>query len=108
MSIIEEAKTGFDPEVLATWYAVIESEAKNNCPSDLSSTIVVEQDPVLPMKFRFKASKRVVPFVLDAIENHLNEMPFATRLYFQKVEEMITEEFTDSRPPQDTTPIDGR
>ncbi|MBI4258771.1 MAG: hypothetical protein HY619_07435 [Thaumarchaeota archaeon] len=104
ISMIEDIKTGLDPDVLASWYAVIESDAKSKCPSNLVSTIMVRQDPVLPMKFEFKASKRAVPFVVEAIENHLNEMPFATRLYFQKLEEVISHELTGSKPSTDAEP----
>ncbi len=98
LSVIEDIKNGLDPDLLADWYRIIESESKNVCPSDLSSTIVVKQDSVLPMKFELKASKRAVPFIIETIENHLNDMPFATRLYFQKLEEVMTQEIV--KPPK--------
>ncbi len=41
------------------------------------------------MKFEFKTSKRAVSYVFEAIEDNLPSMPFATRLYFQKLEELI-------------------
>ena len=92
---IEGAKVGLDSEVIAKWYAVIESESKVLCPtSELRDSIHVVQNPVLPMKFEFKSSKRAIPYVVSAIESNLNEMPFATRLYFQKFEEIMQQELT--------------
>ena len=44
------------------------------------------------MKFEFKASKRAIPYLVEAIENNLNSMPFATRLYFQKFEEIMSKQ----------------
>lgn len=92
VEIIQDIKLGLDPDVLADWYRIIESEARSLAPPDLADTIRVTRDEILPLRFQIKASKRVVPHVLEAIENHLPEMPFATRLYFQKLEEIITEE----------------
>jgi hypothetical protein len=93
---IEDVKVGLDPQVLASWYKVIEAEARSLAPPELKDKIAVYRDKILPMKFKLKASKRVVPTVIEAIENNLNEMPFATRLYFQKVEEIL--EFEASKP----------
>lgn len=90
---IQDVKTGLDPQVLASWYGVLEIEAKTLCPNDeLRNSIRVVQNPDLPMKFEFKSSKRAIPFVVEAIENNLNVMPFATRLYFQKFEEIMESE----------------
>ena len=44
------------------------------------------------MKFEFKTSRRAVKYVLEAIDGNLNEMPMATRLYFQKLSELIQAE----------------
>ncbi len=44
------------------------------------------------MKFNIKCSRRAVHYVVDSIESNITQMPFATRLYFQKVEEIITSE----------------
>jgi hypothetical protein len=93
---IEGAKVGLDSEVLAKWYAVIESDSKLLCPTgELRDSIHVVQNPVLPMKFEFKSSKRAIPYVVSAIESNLNNMPFATRLYFQKFEEIMQQELTN-------------
>ena len=86
---IENLKLGLDPNVLAGWYAKIESDAKVEAPSHLRDSIQVIQDPILPMKFEFKTSKRAVDYVLHTIEKNLPSMPFATRLYFQKLAELI-------------------
>ena len=45
------------------------------------------------MKFKLNISKRTVPFVISAIEQTLPEMPYSTKLYFEKVQEIILEEF---------------
>ncbi len=90
---IQDVKTGLDPDVLASWYGILEADAKALCPSDeLRDSITVVQNLDLPMKFEFKSSKRAIPFVVEAIENNLNAMPFATRLYFQKFEEIMEAE----------------
>ncbi len=96
METIQDVQNGLDPSVLASWYSVIESESKALCPSqELAESIFVVQDPILPMKFEFKASKRAIPFVVDAIESNLNKMPFATRLYFQKFEEIMSKQLEE-------------
>jgi hypothetical protein len=90
---IQDVTTGLDPNVLASWYEILETDAKALCPNDeLRNSILVVQNPDLPMKFEFKSSKRAIPFVVEAIENNLNSMPFATRLYFQKFEEIMETE----------------
>ncbi len=87
---IQDVKLGLDPDVIASWYNILEAEAKNLCPSEeLRDSIRVVQNLDLPMKFEFKSSKRAIPYVLEAIEANLNSMPFATRLYFQKFAEII-------------------
>lgn len=90
--IIQDVKKGLDPDVLAYWYMVIEEEAKHLCPEELREKIQIRQHPILWMKFEVKVSKRAIPYLIEAIENNLNDMPFATRLYFQKLEEIIVKE----------------
>ena len=89
---IENVKLGLDPEVLAGWYNKVASDAKVEAPSYLTDSIDVVQDPILPMKFEFKTSKRAVKYVIEAIDRNLPEMPTATRLYFQKLSELIQAE----------------
>jgi hypothetical protein len=86
---IEDLKLGLDPDVLSGWYAKIASEARSAAPSYLSDSIAVVQDPILPMKFEFKSSRRAIKYVVGAIDDNLKEMPMATRLYFQKLSELI-------------------
>ena len=92
MEEIENLKLGLDPNVLAGWYNKIESDAKAEAPSNLVDSIQVVQDPMLPMKFEFKTSRRAIRFVLEAIDRNLGDMPTATRLYFQKLSELIQQE----------------
>ncbi len=96
-NIIKEMQDGLDPVVLANWYNIVQSRARELCPEDLREKITVEQDPVLLMKFRLSISKRTVPFVISAIEQTLPEMPYSTKLYFEKVQQIILEEFTKVR-----------
>ena len=86
---IEDLKLGLDPNVLSGWYQKIASEAKAEAPSHLVDSIDVIQDPILPMKFEFKTSRRAIEYVIDAIDRNLDGMPLATRLYFQKLSELI-------------------
>ncbi|HUI23467.1 MAG TPA: hypothetical protein VLY82_03635 [Nitrososphaerales archaeon] len=89
---IEDLKLGLDPKVLAGWYQKIASDAKEKAPAHLVDTIDVIQDPILPMKFEFRSSKRAIRYVLEAIDRNLVAMPMATRLYFQKLAELIQTE----------------
>lgn len=96
-NIIKEMQDGLVPEALANWYDIIQNRARELCPEDLRDKIMVDQDPVLPMKFKLNISKRTVPFVVSAIEQTLPEMPYSTRLYFEKVQEIILQEFTKAK-----------
>ena len=89
---IHDISFGLEPETLASWYGAIIARSKDLAPEELRSSIAVCQDPVLWMKFELRCSRRAVPFMIEAIEGNLHQMPFATRLYFQKVEELITKE----------------
>jgi len=91
---IEDVQKGLDPRVLAAYYRIIEKEARASCPTEeLRNSIRVVQNPDLPMKFEFKSSKRAIRYVVEALENNLISMPFATRLYFQKFEEILEKEY---------------
>lgn len=89
---IERLKEGLDPNVLAGWYQKIAADARAQAPSHLTDSIGVIQDPILPMKFEFKTSRRAIKYVTEAIDRNLDEMPLATRLYFQKLSELIQAE----------------
>lgn len=89
---IEGLKLGLDPNVLLGWYNKVVSDARSEAPRHLTDSIDIVQDPILPMKFEFKSSKRAIKYVLDAIDRNLSKMPMATRLYFQKLAELIQAE----------------
>ena len=89
---IEGLKEGLDPNVLSGWYQKVASDARADAPRHLQESIDVIQDPILPMKFEFKTSRRAIKYVIDAIERNLDGMPMATRLYFQKLSELIQAE----------------
>ena len=86
---IENLKLGLDTNVLAGWYGKVENDAKAHTPEHLRDSIQVVQNEILPMKFEFKTSRRAVDKVIEAIEANLSAMPMATRLYFEKLEELI-------------------
>lgn len=96
-NIINEMQDGLVPEVLAYWYLIVQNRARELSPEDLRDKIIVDQDPILPMKFKLNISKRTVPFVISAIDQTLPEMPYSTRLYFEKVQEIILQEFTNAK-----------
>jgi hypothetical protein len=89
---IEDLKLGLDPNVLSGWYQRIADDARSEAPGHLTDSIDVIQDPILPMKFEFKTSRRAIRYVIEAIERNLDAMPLATRLYFQKLSELIQAE----------------
>ena len=89
---IEDLKLGLDPDVLSGWYQKIASDARAEAPGHLQGSIDVIQDPILQMKFEFKTSRRAIKYVLEAIDRNLDGMPLATRLYFQKLSELIQAE----------------
>jgi hypothetical protein len=92
MAEIEALKQGLDPVVLSGWYGKIAEDAKSRAPGHLVDSIGVMQDPILPMKFEFKTSRRAVKYVIEAINSNLRYMPLATRLYFEKLGELIEAE----------------
>ncbi|MDG7011173.1 MAG: hypothetical protein JRN57_03540 [Nitrososphaerota archaeon] len=89
---IEDLKLGLDPNVLWGWYQKIAGDARSEAPGHLTDSIGVIQDPILPMKFEFQTSRRAIRYVIEAIDRNLDEMPLATRLYFQKLSEIIQAE----------------
>lgn len=92
-NIIKDMQDGLDPTLLANWYSIVQSRARELSPEELREKIIVEQDPILMMKFRLSISKRTVPFVISAIDQTLPQMPYSTRMYFEKVQEIILQEF---------------
>ena len=93
---VAELKDGLNPSNIAYWYNKVIQEAKDMAPPWLVNKINVKQDPILHMKFNLDVSKRAVRYFMIAIENHLDEMPYSTRLYFLKVQEIMTMEMDKS------------
>jgi len=89
---IHDISVGLEPNMLAGWYKIIVAQAREAAPEHLKDSIDAIQDDVLWMKFNIKCSHRAIPYLIDVIENNISQMPFATRLYFQKVEEIINSE----------------
>lgn len=84
---------GMDPDILAYWYKRIEDKAKESCDRELGEKIVFTQNRTLWMKFDIKISKRAVHLVLQAIRDYVPLMPYSTSLYFEKVYQLILDEF---------------
>lgn len=85
-------KEGLDPGNIAFWYKKVIAEAKEMAPPWLQDKIGVKQDPILYMKFNLDISKRAVRYLMIAIEDNMDAMPYTTRLYFLKVQELVSQE----------------
>jgi len=93
---VEDLKNGLDPKNLAYWYDKIIKETREMAPPWLEEKINVKQDSILQMKFNINISKRAVRYLLIVIDNNLDEMPYSTRLYFLKVQEIMSSEMDKS------------
>ncbi len=93
---VTDLKDGLDPKNLAYWYDKIIKETREMAPPWLEDKINVKQDSILQMKFNVDISKRAVRYFLIIIENNLDEMPYSTRLYFLKVQEIMSSEMDKS------------
>jgi len=93
---ISSLKEGLDPENIALWYKKVIGEAKEMAPSWLADKISVKQDSILYLKFNLDISKRAVRYLMVSIENNLDDMPYTTRLYFLRVQEIISQEMDKS------------
>ena len=93
---ISSLKEGLDPENIALWYKKVIGEAKEMAPPWLADKISVKQDSILYLKFNLDISKRAVRYLMVSIENNLDDMPYTTRLYFLKVQEIISQEIDKS------------
>ncbi len=89
-------KNGLDPKSLAYWYDKIIHETREMAPPWLVDKINVKQDPILNMKFNIDISKRAVRYLIIVIDNNLDDMPYSTRLYFLKVQEIMSSEMDKS------------
>ena len=87
---ITQIQKGMQPDQLSFWYQKIISDTKEMAPPWLQDKIKVKQDPILPMKFNLDVSKRAVRYLMVCIDNNLQQMPYATQLYFLKVQEIMS------------------
>lgn len=85
-------KQGLQPESLSFWYDKIIKETKEMAPPWLQDKIKVKQDPILPMKFNLDISKRAVRYFMMVVDDNLEQMPYSTKLYFLKVQEILDSE----------------
>jgi hypothetical protein len=88
-SDISNLKEGLYPEHLSYWYDKIIKETIEMAPPWLQDKIKVKQDPILTMKFNLDISKRAVRYFMIVVDNNLDDMPYSTRLYFLKVQEIM-------------------
>lgn len=89
-------KEGLHPENLSYWYDKIIKETIDMAPPWLQDKIKVKQDPVLTMKFNLDISKRAVRYFMMVVDNNLDDMPYSTKLYFLKVQEIMGTEMDKS------------
>jgi hypothetical protein len=85
-------KQGLHPENIDFWYKKIINETIEIAPPWLSDKISVKVDPILPLKFDINISKRAVRYFMQVVDYNLEKMPDSTRLYFLKVEEILSSE----------------
>jgi hypothetical protein len=89
---ISNLKDGLDPEILAYWYRRIEEKSREIAPAHLKEKLCLRQDRILWMKFELNISKRAVPYLMQAIEEFIEMMPYSTSLYFRNVQQIVTNE----------------
>ncbi len=93
---VTNLQEGLHPENLAFWYSKIIKETKDIAPPWLQDKINVKQDPILQMKFNLDISKRAVQYFMMVVEKNLDHMPYSTKLYFLKVQEIMEGEVDKS------------
>ena len=93
---VANLQRGLHPENLAFWYEKIIKETKEMAPPWLQDKIKVNQDPILPLKFNLDISKRAVRYFVIAVDNNIDQMPYSTKLYFLKVQEILETEMDKS------------
>jgi len=93
---VTKLQKGLHPENLAFWYDKVIKETIEMAPPWLQDKIKVKQDPILKMKFNLDISKRAVSYFMMAIDNNLDLMPYSTKLYFLKVQEIMDNEIDKS------------
>jgi hypothetical protein len=93
---VSNLKQGLQPENLSFWYGKIIQETIDMAPPWLQDKIKVHQDPILKMKFNLDISKRAVRYFMIVVDNNLDDMPYSTKLYFLKVQELLSTEMDKS------------
>ena len=93
---VSNLKEGLHPENLSYWYGKIIKETIDMAPPWLQDKIKVKQDPILHMKFNLDISKRAVRYFMIVVDNNLDDMPYSTKLYFLKVQEIMGTEMDKS------------
>ena len=93
---VKNLKNGLDPENLALWYDKIIKETIEMVPPWLQDKIKVHRDPIITLKFNLDISKRAVRYFMIAVDSNLDDMPYSTRLYFLKVQEIMETEMDKS------------
>ncbi len=93
---VQNLKNGLNPENIAFWYDKILKQTIEMAPPWLQDKIKVHQDPILTMKFNLDISKRAVRYLMMAIDDNLEQMPYSTKLYFLKVQEIMETEMDKS------------
>ena len=93
---ITNLKHSLNPESIDYWYKKIIEETIEIAPPWLADKINVKQDPILPLKFNINISKRAVSYFMQVIDYNLEKMPYTTRLYFLKVQEIMSAEMDKS------------
>ena len=93
---VSNLKQGLHPENLSYWYDKIIFETIEMTPPWLQDKVKVHQDPILHMKFNLDISKRAVRYFMIAVDNNLDLMPYSTKLYFLKVQEIMSTEMDKS------------
>ena len=93
---VSNLQKGLHPENLSFWYSKIIQETIEMAPPWLQDKIKVNQDPILTMKFNLDISKRAVRYFMIAVDNNLDIMPYSTKLYFLKVQEILSTEMDKS------------
>ena len=89
-------KDGLNTENISYWYEKIINETREMAPPWLTDKINVKQDPILPLKFDIDISKRAVRYFMQIVDANLDSMPYSTKLYFLKVEEILSSEMDKS------------
>jgi hypothetical protein len=93
---VSNLQKGLHPENLSYWYDKIIKETIEMAPPWLQDKIKVDQDSILTMKFNLNISKRAVRYFMIAVDDNLEDMPYSTKLYFLKVQEIMSSEMDKS------------